>query len=657
MAALSAAAWRPIFIDLPQTQANRYLYPAGEKVVQCAHRVTELMDVGKAIRMSTAVQTAGVRSPLAPPSAPARAAPAILVIDDSSLCREMVCAALRAEQFSIDSAVDGQAGLERLEQRRPDVILLDNEMPRMDGLAFLRALRADRRWGKLPVIMLTSTANKELLSEAIALGISGYLLKERFSMPEMVLQVRNALVKSYANRAAAAPSQAAPPPAPKPAPPAPAPVKPPPKPAVKATAKTIGAPNLVTRDKTLAGVSDIASIRALSGVVALVEALAAEAKSSASDLTAVLKQDPFLAARVVQMAAAAGSKARLASVDDAVRIVGIPAVAEMAAKSGMYKTFSTSSADGLDMLRCWQHSLVVADVMGRIVPKSDAVPPGLAHLVGLCHDLGEILLRQKFPNEYAAAADYASQAGEPVTAMLPSVFGLSYAELIEKVLEGLKFPPMVVEPIGQFARHIGYPVDAHTGLLPRALAIADLMAQGMLMTSSEDSQVSPVTQNECRSSLIDGTALNLSEIRADAVSAACRVAELKPDQEAALSRPLIDRSSTMLAYLRPVSMAPLDPLAAALGNMATVEIREHLAKADDLAGFGGVVVVSASAGESLIGEAMRARSLGGRNLPILHLTAQAEFEPGVNERMGVEELAYPLSLTRLAQFISTCGKT
>jgi CheY-like chemotaxis protein/HD-like signal output (HDOD) protein len=579
--------------------------------------------------------------------------PSVLVIDDSSLCRELVCAALRSQGFGVTSAGDGCAGLESLEVKSPDVVLLDNEMPRMTGLEFLKSLRTDKRWKHLPVVMLTTSTSKRVIVEALSLGISGYLHKERFSMPEMLSRVQNAAARGRLNIAGgpAPVSTATPavnPVAEKPAAastpkPTPNPVKPAP----------VSVPNLLSREATLAGIADLGSARSLAGVTTRVLEIAASPKANAAEMSAILRQDPLLAAKVIQLAgssAYAGSKARVAGIEDAVRVVGVTAIGEMAATVAVFKAFPQDRADGIDLLRCWQHAFGVATVMSRIVPKSDLVPPGLPYLLGLCHDLGEILLRQKFPTEYAAAKDYALQGGEPVNDLLPKVFGISYSELVQAILEHLKFPQAVAAPIKQYAPYAGWPVEAHVGLLPRALTIADFMAHGMLLTSSAENLISPVLQNDCRTSLISGGAINVAEICAETLATVSALAKVDPEEEATLSNPMIGLRETMVCYVRPPQFASLDPVAAALGNLGNVKIYDRLMKPEGLGEAQGLVVVAPEAENSLMLDVIRLRNSCRPEMPVLSLIS-ADAQPTPGERPGIQEISYPLPVSRLARFI------
>lgn len=100
-----------------------------------------------------------------------------LVIDDSATVRRVARKLLTGLGFQVDEAEDGQAALEKCHQRMPDVILLDWNMPVMDGLEFLKALR-HTEGGRVPaVIFCTTETDVEHIQKAMAYGANEYLMK------------------------------------------------------------------------------------------------------------------------------------------------------------------------------------------------------------------------------------------------------------------------------------------------------------------------------------------------------------------------------------------------------------------------------------------------------------------------------------------------
>lgn len=104
--------------------------------------------------------------------------PKVLVIDDSMMVRQQVKRALSVAGFDIVEAQDGIDALEKA-NANPDVALVicDVNMPRMNGLDFLEAFRADARFQAVPVVMLTTEAQADLVARSKALGAKGWIIK------------------------------------------------------------------------------------------------------------------------------------------------------------------------------------------------------------------------------------------------------------------------------------------------------------------------------------------------------------------------------------------------------------------------------------------------------------------------------------------------
>lgn len=113
-------------------------------------------------------------------------APFVLIAEDMPAVAEPLAFALRHAGFDVAVAANGLEVLERIDERKPDVILLDLAMPRMDGLACLRNIRQSFKKEELPVIVLSANSEQELVVEAARLGVAAYLLKSTFSLRQLV---------------------------------------------------------------------------------------------------------------------------------------------------------------------------------------------------------------------------------------------------------------------------------------------------------------------------------------------------------------------------------------------------------------------------------------------------------------------------------------
>jgi chemosensory pili system protein ChpA (sensor histidine kinase/response regulator) len=102
----------------------------------------------------------------------------VLVVDDSQAMRRTLEFQLTRAGYRVLAAKDGVDALEVITQKQqPDLVLLDIEMPRMDGYEVLSTLRSQRQYRALPIVMLTSRAAEKHRYHAMELGASAYLVK------------------------------------------------------------------------------------------------------------------------------------------------------------------------------------------------------------------------------------------------------------------------------------------------------------------------------------------------------------------------------------------------------------------------------------------------------------------------------------------------
>lgn len=118
----------------------------------------------------------------------------ILLIDDDALLLTLLERKLSARGYTVVTANDGNAGLERARTEQPDLIVLDMMMPIMDGRQVLRTLQADAALTAIPVIMLTSRREESDIVGAIEKGASDYQLKP-FSPEELIARIGRLITK------------------------------------------------------------------------------------------------------------------------------------------------------------------------------------------------------------------------------------------------------------------------------------------------------------------------------------------------------------------------------------------------------------------------------------------------------------------------------
>jgi two-component system chemotaxis response regulator CheY len=101
----------------------------------------------------------------------------ILAVDDSASMRQMVSFTLRSSGYEVIEAIDGQDALDKLGDRQVDLVLTDQNMPRMDGLTLIRQLRVQDRFKRVPILVLTTESSDEMKQAGRAAGATGWMVK------------------------------------------------------------------------------------------------------------------------------------------------------------------------------------------------------------------------------------------------------------------------------------------------------------------------------------------------------------------------------------------------------------------------------------------------------------------------------------------------
>jgi DNA-binding response OmpR family regulator len=117
----------------------------------------------------------------------------ILIVEDEADLREALKTVFSYEDFTVYTAPDGEEGLALALEKKPDIILLDVLMPKMDGVSVLKKLRADE-WGKgVKVIVLTALDDLEKVAEIIAAGGDDYIVKTNITLSAIAQKVKEKL--------------------------------------------------------------------------------------------------------------------------------------------------------------------------------------------------------------------------------------------------------------------------------------------------------------------------------------------------------------------------------------------------------------------------------------------------------------------------------
>ena len=114
----------------------------------------------------------------------------LLVVEDEEILLTALSEELLGEGFDVIKAHDGVEGVEKAASEKPDLILLDLVMPRLDGLGALKQMKDNPLTKDIPVVILTNLSDYDKVSEALALGARDYLVKANYRMEELINKIK-----------------------------------------------------------------------------------------------------------------------------------------------------------------------------------------------------------------------------------------------------------------------------------------------------------------------------------------------------------------------------------------------------------------------------------------------------------------------------------
>jgi len=119
----------------------------------------------------------------------------ILIIEDDPFLSEMYAAKFIENNFETEVASDGKLGLVKIEEFRPDLVLLDIVLPKMDGFEVLKKIKEKEKLKEIPIVLLTNLGQKNEVEKGLALGAQEYIIKAHFTPTAVVTRVKEILDK------------------------------------------------------------------------------------------------------------------------------------------------------------------------------------------------------------------------------------------------------------------------------------------------------------------------------------------------------------------------------------------------------------------------------------------------------------------------------
>lgn len=117
----------------------------------------------------------------------------ILVIEDDNILQKAIVGYLTNEGFEVVHADDGEKGFDLAKSEKPDLILLDLNLPKKNGVTVLKEIRETEEINDTPILIFTVYESKDILADCVSLGIQGYLFKSAYTLEEIVGEVKKTL--------------------------------------------------------------------------------------------------------------------------------------------------------------------------------------------------------------------------------------------------------------------------------------------------------------------------------------------------------------------------------------------------------------------------------------------------------------------------------
>jgi len=117
----------------------------------------------------------------------------ILIIEDDKFLRELIVQKILKEGYQAQEAVNGEEGVTKAKEEKPDLILLDLILPGIDGFEALRQVKESPDTSSIPVIILSNLGQKDDVERGMKLGATDYLIKAHFTPGEILSKIKSIL--------------------------------------------------------------------------------------------------------------------------------------------------------------------------------------------------------------------------------------------------------------------------------------------------------------------------------------------------------------------------------------------------------------------------------------------------------------------------------
>ncbi len=120
----------------------------------------------------------------------------IIIIEDDEFLSDIYKTKFELEGFKVIAINDGEKGLKAIQTKKPDIVLLDVLLPKLDGFTILQILKKDEATKDIPVVLLTNLGQKEDVQKGLEMGAVDYLIKAHFTPGEIIEKIKQALTNA-----------------------------------------------------------------------------------------------------------------------------------------------------------------------------------------------------------------------------------------------------------------------------------------------------------------------------------------------------------------------------------------------------------------------------------------------------------------------------
>jgi len=120
----------------------------------------------------------------------------ILIVEDEPTLQKTMSLALTQEGYDVKNALDGEIGLKLAKEIKPDLILLDLILPKVDGFEALEELKNNDITKEIPIIVLTNLESTQEIERALVMGATTYLVKANYDLKDIIQKIKETLKQS-----------------------------------------------------------------------------------------------------------------------------------------------------------------------------------------------------------------------------------------------------------------------------------------------------------------------------------------------------------------------------------------------------------------------------------------------------------------------------